>query len=391
MHTIAHIWDDYLSNSFVEVHPFLKGSTEYRSINIVQTLRDNGEKTDDATFYMQTGPMADILNPSFYRRVRNALSRRVRQKKFLRFSRDTLLHEKAALIHVHFGFTAGKIIPILRHLGLPSVVTFYGSDASAALRSSFWRARYVKMFPHISLLLVLCDAVKKRLVSLGCAPEKIIVWNLPAGVEKYPYNPRPRGTGLEFIMAARFTEKKGHSVLLKAFRKVRSQRPQARLTLIGYGNAKDQILGEIAELGIADFVRVIDTKMQGDFTKLYNEELKSKHIFVLPSTTAKNGDDEGGPSLTLVYAQAAGLPVITTHFPGSEITVKDHETGLFFQDDNVDDLTDKMLMLSNKPDAWDTYGKLGSDLAMQEFSEATQMKKLLSFYSALINHRKIPL
>ena len=384
MRTIAHIWDDYIFNSFVEVHPFLKKQGEFRSINVAKNLWDNGELPDSFTYAMHKGPMRDLLSPPLCKRIQTTLRRRLFQGQFHKFCLHTLERERASLIHAHFGFTAAQIIPVLKDSKLPSIVTFYGSDASAALKSNFWRAQYKKMFPHLSAVLVLCEEVKERLISLGCERDKIIIWNLPAGVEKYPYSPRTKMETLEFIMAARFIEKKGHTVLLQAFQKLLKQKPESRLTLIGYGHAKAQIIAEIEALEIAKFVRVIDTNMQGDFNTLYNKELSSKHIFVLPTTKAKNGDDEGGPSLTLVYAQAAGLPVITTRFPGSEITVKDHETGLFFQDNNVEELTQQMLFLADRPELWDSYGKLGNQLAMQEFSEATQMKKLIELYKSLI-------
>lgn len=389
MYTIANLWDDYLAKTFVEAHPFLQASGRFRSINCARTLWDNGQVADERTFAQYRAPHAELLHPSLWGRVRGVLLRRVFQGGFQRFALELVRKENAALIHAHFGTTAAQLVPLFRRAGLPVVITFYGSDASSALQSPFWRKRYQEMFPHVSVLLVLCEAVKDRLAKLGCPREKILVWNLPAGVEKYPYRMRPQDSGVKFVTAARFIEKKGHPVLLKAFQEVAAKMPGSSLTLIGYGSGKTSIIEEINRLGLRERVQLIDTEAKGDFATLYNAELARHHVFVLPSTTAKNGDDEGGPSLTLVCAQAAGLPVIATRFPGAEITVQEGVSGFFVRDNDAADLAGKMLHAAAIPERWDELGRNGSAAAMEAFSESGQMQKLMAIYDDCIAKSRI--
>src|SRR4029077_12978490 len=83
------------------------------------------------------------------------------------------------LVHAHFGTTAVMALPFIRATGLPAIVTFYGVDGSASLRIASWRENFQEMFTRMSRVVVLCNAVRDRLLAIGCPAEKLVVWNLP--------------------------------------------------------------------------------------------------------------------------------------------------------------------------------------------------------------------
>lgn len=384
MKKVANVWLDYIPNSYTECHPIFLRDEIFGSINISNALLDNGSEPDPFTFYRKRGTLEDVTGRSIFRRIRNRILRFLEERRFQEFVLAKVKEEKADLVFIHFGTTAAILEPVLHRLPVPAVVIFYGSDASSALHRPSWVRKYRRMFPQLAKVIVLCEPVVDRLVAVGCARDKLLVWNIPTGVEKYPYRARQAGPVAKFVMCARFIEKKGHFVTLEAFRRLREQGRKAELTFIGYGPDKARILEETARLGLGDSVKLLDTEARGNFAHFYNSQLEGQDIFVLPSMRAANGDDEGGPALTLVCAQAAGLPVVCTPFPGAEITVKEGETGLFCLDNDPASLAERMSYLMDHPEEWNRLGRNGSVLVGREFGEVSQVNKLAELFRSLM-------
>src|SRR5439155_4385985 len=138
--------------------------------------------------------------------------------------------------------------------------------------------------------------------------------------------------------------------------------------MIGYGPFRPAIEDDIRRRSLVDRVTIVDTELASSFSSLYRDALDSHDIFVLPSTTGVNGDDEGGPALTMICAQAAGLPVISTPFAGAERSVFDGVTGLLCRQDDVASLSERMQWLATHRDVWNTMGEAGSRHVRAHFS-----------------------
>jgi glycosyltransferase involved in cell wall biosynthesis len=404
---IVHVWDAYAPSLFDQVHPYLLNHPEHSSMVLAAHLIENQAALLPHTFYLDTRTVEEDIVPSMWvrgrRRIRREFAEALRQiarrsransiwadapLALSQFNRFCLRHASAFgpdLIHAHFGTTGVMALPFIRAIGAPAVVTFYGVDVSASLQIARWRDNFREMFGRMSRVIVLCDAARDRLTAIGCPPEKIAIWNLPAGVERYPYRPRRPVDGLtRFLIAARFVEKKGHAYLIDAFDRVVRRGLNARLTMIGYGPFRKEVEHRIASRGLADRVSIIDTELAPNFVDLYGRELAESDIFVLPSTTGSTGDDEGGPALTMVCAQAAGLPVISTPFAGSERSVIDGVTGLFCRQDDAESLAEKMWWLAEHRDRWNVIGAAGSRHVLEHFSLDGQIRELLDLYHHVI-------
>jgi glycosyltransferase involved in cell wall biosynthesis len=344
---------------------------------------ENGAQALAGTYsFMRTSPEEQnnvSLTGRIYRRSRRLFF-------WPRFRGYCLRHAdeyKPSLLHIHFGHTAASLLPMLKKTNAPVIISFYGVDASAVLRDRSWVQLYAKAFDRASMVHVLCNAVVERLVAIGCPPEKLRILNLPAGVEKYPPRQREFDGTTRFLIAARFVEKKGYAILLRAFRRVVSIRPDVHLTMMGYGPST-WISDLVRELNLSDCTTLINNGQTSDFVQIYNEILAHHDVFLTPSTTARNGDDEAGPALTMVAAQAAALPVIATPFPGSELSLIPEVTGLFCEQDDAESLASCMLKLCAQPAIWKCFGEAGSQLVWREFSLAGYADKLLCCYDEVI-------
>lgn len=109
----------------------------------------------------------------------------------------------------------------------------------------------------------------------------------------------------------RFSAVKNHEFLIDVFREVHRNDPKALLLLVGKGETEPVIREKVKKLGLTDDVLFLGLRSDVDML------MQAMDIFVLPSLY------EGLP-VTLIEAQAAGLPVIAA----SSITDESDITGL---------------------------------------------------------------
>lgn len=383
---VTHLWCDYYINADGNPHEYLKRTGNRSTIICSKFLTDTTAVLPDIhAFSIKkiNGPKG--TGQSLLFRIWNKLYRPLFWIKYRRFVQRLVKTDRPDIFHLHFGYTAVRLLPILKKEKIPFIITFYGVDCSSMLAQPYWVEQYRQVLKHASFIIVLSETVRERFREIGCPDDKIIVWQIPIRLNNYTYYNTPRSGHIRFITAARFVEKKGFPYLIAAFKKVLAQVPGSTLTIIGYGAGKDKILAEIDRQGLNESITLIDTNLRTDFPEFYAAQLREHDIFALPSTTSKNGDDEGGPALTLVAAQASGKPVVCTPFVGSEISVTDGKTGLICLQDNADSLAEKMICLVNDPALAQTLGKAASELVHALFSEEYQMNKLLEIYHKAIN------
>lgn len=95
----------------------------------------------------------------------------------------------------------------------------------------------------------------------------------------------------------RFMKQKNHEFLIRVFKRICDERPNAKLMLVGKGELESEIKTQIKQLGIED--KVIFTGVRSDVPKI----LSAMDVFVFPSLY------EGMPN-TVIEAQATGLPCV---------------------------------------------------------------------------------
>lgn len=148
-----------------------------------------------------------------------------------------------------------------------------------------------------------------------------------------------KGCGIQILYVGRIERRKNMPILLHSIRQIKDPGNVfgVRLICIGGGKELNHIKRMAKSLEICDIV---------EFTgPIYNqnrlaEYFLSSDIFVLPGT--------GG--LAINQAIAYGLPVILTAADGTERDmVIDGKNGLYFNENNIDDLTSKInILASNK-------------------------------------------
>ena len=282
-------------------------------------------------------------------------------------------------MHLHFGTTAATLEQLDSLPNLPMVVSFYGVDASASLRDPNILSAYRSIFKKASVLHVLCDEVQQRLVAVGCPAEKIRIANLPANLEHIPNIGVEPADRTRFLIPARFVEKKGHVVLLTAFKRLLNDGYPVSLTCYGYGPV-EWLQRCVAELGLAQTVQILNNQQTSNFMAEYVSLLRQHDVVLAPSIRSKTGDDEGGPALSLVMAQAAGKPVIVSDFPGSERSVTDGKQGLVVAVGDATELQKAMTEMVGNHTLWQRFGRAGRQRVVNEFSDVAYWASLQTWY-----------
>ncbi|MGA2107670.1 MAG: glycosyltransferase, partial [Syntrophorhabdales bacterium] len=213
--------------------------------------------------------------------------------RFAQYRRYVELVDRLGIdvVHAHFGAEGCVMSQLLAATSVPLVVSFYGYDYGLPKASTRYRLLYPSLFSRGNMFLVEGPAARDNLKAIGCPEEKIRIQHIGVNLNTYRYverKPKQDGT-IRILMAATFKEKKGLNYGLKAFSAAYRELPMLRLTVIGDGPMKEELLR------IADDEKI--SSVITWFGYVEHEELLRHmmdcHIFMQPSVTASDGDTEG--------------------------------------------------------------------------------------------------
>jgi colanic acid/amylovoran biosynthesis glycosyltransferase len=289
---------------------------------------------------------------------------------------------RPSVIHAHFGDRGVLMLGTALKHGIPIVTTFYGYDVSKMPLEAKWVPRLRWLFEKGDRFLAEGPHMRGKLIALGCPAEKVFVQHLGVEPAAIPFRERtPDGGPTRVLMAASFREKKGLAYGIEAFARVATRRPGALLlTVIGDGPLRPELEAIVARHQAGSFVRWLGYQPHHVFL----EEALAAHLFVSPSVVAADGDTEGGAPVTLIEAQATGLPILaTTHADIPEVTVPGRSAHLVAERD-ADALEERLAWLVDHPEAWAEMGRAGRAHVEAEFDSQVLGKRLEEHYRAIM-------
>jgi colanic acid/amylovoran biosynthesis glycosyltransferase len=252
---------------------------------------------------------------------------------------QSLMETKPDVVLAEYGVTGASILPIVKELGIPLVVHFHGYDASKFDILKQYKAAYEEMFQYAQAVVAVSRQMTDKLISLG-APKEKVVYNC-YGPKDIFFSIQPTYQKSIFLCVGRFVEKKSHHLTILAFHKMMDKHPDSKLVLIGDGPFK---------LFCEDLVKSLGMTARVEFSgPLGHEEVHRKLAeslcFVQHSRIAESGDMEGTP-LSILEAQAAGIPVVSTFHAGIPDVVLNNETGYLVEENDIEGMAvamDKIL------------------------------------------------
>lgn len=302
-------------------------------------------------------------------------------RRFILKNKIALVHSNSIRTHV-YGLISGRLsgVPIVWH------------ERNLIEREIIDPDRMLAFLPDA----IICNsnAIAKRFIKYGRAPEKVHV--IHNGVDVERFNPlvkgdevrRKFGIGQEEIVigiASRLNQNKGHETFLSAASKLLKEAPNGRprLRFLIAGGAvfeedkhRERYLQKLAEeLNIAD--RVIFTGFVSDMPKIY----AAIDIFVIASFAEPCGR-------VVAEAMACGRPVVGTGTGGTPEMVADGVTGLLVSPGDAAAMATAIRMLIEDKSKRLAMGREARVKAEKEFDINVHAKKTEALYSRILSKIK---
>jgi colanic acid/amylovoran biosynthesis glycosyltransferase len=288
----------------------------------------------------------------------------------------------ARLLHIYFGQIAVHLLPLIRKWENPSIVSFHGADVTVDMNKPAYREATQQMLAAVKLVLVRSESLKRALADLGCNPKKIELQRTGIPLEEFPFHERsfPTTNGeWRFLQAGRLIEKKGLPISFHAFAGFLRQYPNATLTIAGEG----PLLGDLQDLA-----RELNIERRVSFTGFISQqELREiyyrSHIFLHPSQTGHDGNQEGVPN-SMLEAMASGLPVFATDHGGIPEAIENGVSGVLVQERDHQALAQALLDAAREPGFFSRIARSGAEAVRKNFDLTTQAQRLEEIYLRLI-------
>jgi glycosyltransferase involved in cell wall biosynthesis len=292
---------------------------------------------------------------------------------------EILRRRDVDLVHVSLSFSSLDFnLPRLCHeLGLPIVATFH---VPFDTRMSVWRGISSAVYRLYAQALADCDAViifgdiqKEILAGLGVPRERIHV--LPNGVDVDRYRPgrsharRELGAERLFSYVGRLDPEKNVDVLLGAYLDV-DPPSSLRLVVVGGGVGRRSLERRFRDPRVT-------------FTGLVTDErtrigiLQASEAFFLPSSVE-------GLSLAMLEAMACGAATVATDVGSDGEALRG--AGIVLDPVHLEaELRAAIRLLVETPEVSALLGQLARARAVERFSLAANLDRLLDVYTSLVD------
>ncbi len=285
--------------------------------------------------------------------------------------------EQARLLHIYFGHIAVHLLPLIRSWPHPSIVSFHGADVMVDMNKPAYRQATMDMLSTIRRVLVRSESLRRAVINLGCDERKIEILRTGIPLDQFSFRERsvPRNGEWRLVQACRLIEKKGLPVTLRAFAIFKKEHPNAVLEMAGEGPLLPSLKNLAAELNLADSVRFRGFLSQEELLEVFYKS----HIFVHPSETGRDGNQEGVPN-SMLEAMATGLPVFATKHGGIPEAIENGVSGVLVAERDIEGLAEKLLKAAKNPASLGDIALAGADRVTREFDQKKQVQRLEEIY-----------
>ncbi len=297
-----------------------------------------------------------------------------RLKKYISENRIDVIHAQTRVTQV-----MGRLLQ--KMTGVAYVSTCHGFFRPRILRKMFgaWGDRVIAISPQVKDHLIKDFSVEENRVCLVDSGLDIDQFVPADDAQKHEVR-KKFGYDREILIGiiARFSDVKGQDLLVQAMPDVAKAFPNARLLLIGSGREEALLRQWVQKLSLENHVHFHPVVAQTA------EMLSMLDIVVAPSRNE-------GLGLSIMEAQAMGLPVIGTRVGGIPSVIKDGETGILIESESVVGaqravplLSEAIVRLCGQPDLRQQLGQNARAAAIKNYSSDRMADKTVECYRSVL-------
>ncbi len=288
---------------------------------------------------------------------------------------------KPDVVLCHFAPT-GELELLARSQGAhdaPVVTVMHGFDIAKKLFER--QPIYPSIREHGDLVMPISRRWSDALLDDGYAPNKVVLHHVGIRLDPTltPREEHPPGTGLRLLTVARFVEKKGIEYALQALALLKKTSPTGfHYTLVGEGPQLSSLQRLANDLDLSEHVTFLGPLPREQVDVQY----ATHELFLLPSVTAADGDQEGIPTV-LMEAMAKGLVPVATRHSGIPELIDHQVSGVLVPERDAQELCHALVELDRRRDRWAELRRSARNKVADEFNIDHLNQDLLKFLTAL--------
>ncbi len=250
-------------------------------------------------------------------------------------------------------------------------------------------------------IIAISDSQRHELADIYkiAAPEKIFTIPLGFNLDKFSVDEDRKkiifrnkyGFGKDELIigiVGRLVPVKNHEMFLQVAAIVKSKLDkEVRFAIIGDGESRNDIEKKAAELGLSYSYYITNPKSKTDvlvtsWETEIDQALAGLDIVVLTS------HNEGTP-VSLIEAQAAYKPVVSTNVGGVEDIVMHGETGFITETGDVNLFADYVIQLTGDAALRERMGRNGYDNVVKRYSKQRLISDMRNLYLGFLNKKPV--
>ncbi|ACF12709.1 glycosyl transferase group 1 [Chloroherpeton thalassium ATCC 35110] len=192
---------------------------------------------------------------------------------------------------------------------------------------------------------------------------------LPYAIDTESFFPLQEKPSEAFIlMVGRFNDqRKNVNLLFEAYRKAKQKMPNLPKLKLAGAEPSDATREVVRQMNLEGDVVFCGEVSWDELRRLYREAT----IFVLPSW-------QEGLGIVILEAMASGTPVISTRCGGPEIIIEHEKNGFFCENNNADDMANKIIRLVSNKALQEKFKEEGLHTIAQRFSKQAVGRELIN-------------
>ena len=346
---------------------------------VIAQKRENADRFPFDKIDIVSKPATHFLRRFWFRQVRNRPWQI--SKREVSALGAVLDRKDAQLLHIFFGHIAVHLLPLIRAWSKPSVVSFHGADVLVDMEKRAYRKATKQMLDAVSRVFVRSASLQRAVIELGCDEKKIDIVRTGIPLGEFPFRERefPADGDWRFVQASRLIEKKGLATTLHAFTQFLGHYPRATLTIAGEGPMREELQELTRKLKIDNRVTLPGFVAPEKLREIYY----ASHIFLHPSETGSDGNQEGIPN-AMLEAMATGLPVFATDHGGIPEAIENGVSGILVPERDQEALSHALLETLQDPHLLARLARNGADAVAEKFDQQNQVRWLEEIYLGMI-------